>query len=176
MMTEQANTGEIPSRESGRFPLRWWGLLLSLIMVVGVFASIAFVPERSYPAFSEPLENGVTVERDLTVSELTVNGIWNAYNNSIPKTILMYNELIMRIDGVVSANGADGDGTYIVLTDPEDPLSTNKVRFYLEGNLYDQTRALMGHEVLITGICHVNDAESVAPLTFTSCSLVQLVS
>ena len=116
------------------------------------------------------------MERDLTVTELTVDGLWNAYNNSIPKTVLMYNELTMRIDGVVSANGADGDGTYIVLTDPESTAAVNKVRFYLDGNLYDQTRALMGHEVLITGICHVNDAESNAPLTFTSCTLVQLVS
>ena len=105
-----------------------------------------------------------------------MDGLWNAYNNSIPKTVLMYNELTMRIDGVVSANGADGDGTYIVLTDPESTAAVNKVRFYLDGNLYDQTRALMGHEVLITGICHVNDAESNAPLTFTSCTLVQLVS
>lgn len=174
MMTEQTGAEEAASR--GRFPLRWWSVILSLAMVAGVFASIAFAPERSYPAFSEPLETGIKVERDLTVTELTVDGLWNAYNNSIPKTVLMYNELTMRIDGVVSANVADGDGTYIVLTDPESTAAVNKVRFYLDGNLYDQTRALMGHEVLITGICHVNDAESNAPLTFTGCTLVQLVS
>ena len=76
MMTEQT-AEEAASR--GRFPLRWWSVIVSLAMVAGVFASIAFAPERSYPAFSEPLETGVKVERDLTVTELTVDPVSHAF-------------------------------------------------------------------------------------------------
>lgn len=158
--------------------MRWWGWLLSAATIIGVFACIAFPPQAATPSLSVPFEaDSAAIVRDPSVTELTADTILNAYNNSVPKTVLMFNEQTLRIDGFLSATGADDTGRYVELAAHADDMSAAEaVRFYLSDALYKQAAAAPPHsELLITGVCRVHQPEEELSLSFDSCTLVQVV-
>ena len=157
--------------------LRWWGWLLSLVMVVGVIACIAFPVKTSYQHASIPFTTTTTFrpEWDPAISEVAVDALINAFNNSIEKTKIMYHGQTLRTVGVLVAKGEDSRGPYVdVKSSSGFFLSNDSMRCYFEdAAVYEQTTAVpIGSELYLVGECRVTEEE----ILFEKCAQMYVSS
>lgn len=165
-------------QDSGQpvFPaMRWWGWLLCLIMFAGVTVSLTLssrthsVTQRSTVPFTFTTTSPQGI--DPSVIQVSVDALFNAYNNSIPKARAMYEGQTLRVSGILAAVGEENGRFYADLLPLSNPLASDSMRFYfLNEDVYRlAASATAGQRIAITGLCRIDTA-----ITFENCSLVYI--
>lgn len=169
MSFEETNNPEQRPRPA----MRWWGWLLSLALIVGVVGSLAFPAESTIPHNSVGLQTTTTGTPlwDTSIVEVSVDELLNAYANSIPKAINMYDAQPLRAVGFLAKTGSDNGLLYAELIPSASSAATERIRFYFADSTAFAPLASLstGTEVRITGSCTVSAG---AGITFYNCSSV----
>ncbi len=163
------------SGQPGSSAMRWWGWLLCLIMFAGVTVSLTLssgthsVTQRSTVPFTFTTTSPQGI--DPSVIQVSVDALFNAYNNSIPKARAMYEGQTLRVSGILAAVGEENGRFYADLLPSSNPLASDSMRFYfLNEDVYRlAASATAGQRIAITGLCRIDTA-----ITFENCSLVYI--
>lgn len=173
MSFEETNTPEHRPRPT----MRWWGWLLSLALIVGVVGSLAFPTASTVPQNAVGLQTTTTGTPvwDTSIVEVSVEELQNAYTNSIPKAINMYDAQSLRAVGFLAKVGRDNGLLYADLAPSTVSAVTDRIRFYVADETVFSTLSSVaaGTEVRIVGTCTVSAGEGI---TFSNCSAVYVTN
>lgn len=155
------------------FRMRWWGWLVSLGLIVGVIVSIAFPVNLPLPPASVPFTttSAPPAGIDPSVVEITADTLINAYNNSVPKAVTMYEGQTLCVSGLLSRVGENSGRLYAELKSSTQFMTSDDtiICYFQNEDAYKVAASAVGREIKITGVCG-----AYPPITFVNCALVHV--
>lgn len=153
--------------------MRWWGWLSCLGIIVGVVGCVAFPADLPTPTASVPFTttSAAPAGIDPSVVEITADTLINAYRNSVPKAVTMYNGQTLCVSGLLARVGETGGQPYAELKSSEQFLTSEDtiICYFSSDEAYKTAASAVGREIKITGVCG-----AYPPITFNNCTLVHI--
>ena len=154
----------------------WWGLVLSVLMIVGVTLML-FMPPAQVTLFHN---QGLILPTDLdeyneTLSTPSVEVYLNSYHNNVLKAISMFDGNICPARGYIADTGIDNGQYYVDLIPSAISAESGRfVRCYFEdAAVFAPLNSISaGRELRIVGTCSVTHDKGVQ---FLQCSKLDLM-